>query len=443
MKGEGVPVESLNTFILTGGALSAQGKVTVPTHFKDGVWSATTTPQKARFTKFTLDNMTGTNNGNSLTFNSGKGCVIKAEIFLQLLEKIDYIKFTGTGLTDLTVNVLKKYPAGEGDTLINGLNLNNYTVNIPASSLTNDTLYLHLVSGANNVTVTGITIGVKTEKLSEGQVIEIGTNNVPNQSTITGSNATDAFEALKSQVEALTNEVNARKFPVGFIFHSQNSANPNTYLGYGTWVREAEGRVLVGQSQDFPAGTTGGNKEITLAVNQLPSHKHNVSITSSGGTETSTEKDVQTPSGGGGTSGSGGNGSTGSDGDGNTGDTAPGTNSTGSHKHLMGYITDGTTGGATARVRSYGLSGNEGNSESNSAGTHSHTVNNHTHTMPSHTHTTPAHTHTTPNHTHVIPDHKHSIPNHSHTVSEDNVGSAAPVNIMPPYVVVYIWKRTA
>jgi len=55
-------------------------------------------------------------------------------------------------------------------------------------------------------------------------------------------------------------------FPIGSVFLSVVSTNPATLLGYGTWVRIAEGRMFVGQKSsdaDFDvAEETGGAKTI-------------------------------------------------------------------------------------------------------------------------------------------------------------------------------------
>jgi hypothetical protein len=271
----------------------------------------------------------------------------------------------------------------------------------------------------------------------------LGSNDVINNSGVTGAAVTNALNQLKSQVDALTATIEKRKHPIGYILSSTSSTNPATSLGYGTWERYAQGRVLVSEGGGFAAGATGGNKEITLAVNQLPSHKHNVAITSSGESTTSTKTDLKTATGGASITGSDGSGTSGSAGSGSTGSTAPTTNSTGNHNHTLSYHND-----------SYGVSGNyarvrdpdyeiDGTFQSGSAGSHSHTVNSHSHTISNHTHSIPAHTHSTPAHQHNVNDHSHTIPNHTHTVTEDNIGSAAPVNIMPPYIVVYMWRRTA
>lgn len=58
-----------------------------------------------------------------------------------------------------------------------------------------------------------------------------------------------------------------RSWPVGSIFLSVVSTNPSTLLGYGSWIRIAEGQVLVGfKSGDPDFGTvegTGGTKTAT------------------------------------------------------------------------------------------------------------------------------------------------------------------------------------
>lgn len=61
-------------------------------------------------------------------------------------------------------------------------------------------------------------------------------------------------------------------YPVGSIYMSVNNTNPTTLFG-GTWER-IEDRFLYGASTDYPLGSTGGEKEVTLTVAQMPSHNH-------------------------------------------------------------------------------------------------------------------------------------------------------------------------
>ena len=77
--------------------------------------------------------------------------------------------------------------------------------------------------------------------------------------------------------------------------------------------------------------------------------------------------------------------------------------------------------------------------------------------MPAHTHTGPSHTHSTPNHTHTATC--GSAGAHTHTITmasggggttgaagtgnTGSVGSGQAVNIMPPFLSVYMWKRIA
>lgn len=52
--------------------------------------------------------------------------------------------------------------------------------------------------------------------------------------------------------------------------------DPNTFLGYGTWSRYAEGRMLVGYDANNPRfntiGATGGEEKHQLTTPELPSH---------------------------------------------------------------------------------------------------------------------------------------------------------------------------
>ena len=65
-------------------------------------------------------------------------------------------------------------------------------------------------------------------------------------------------------------------YPVGSIYISTSSTNPGTLFG-GTWQAFAQGRTLIGvgtSDQAFSAGATGGESTHTLTTNEMPSHTH-------------------------------------------------------------------------------------------------------------------------------------------------------------------------
>ena len=64
-------------------------------------------------------------------------------------------------------------------------------------------------------------------------------------------------------------------YPVGAIYMSVNSASPATLFG-GTWER-LQNRFLVGASDTISyisAGQTGGSETVTLTTDEMPSHTH-------------------------------------------------------------------------------------------------------------------------------------------------------------------------
>jgi len=73
-------------------------------------------------------------------------------------------------------------------------------------------------------------------------------------------------------------------YPVGSIYmNADDSTNPGTLLGFGTWVAFAQGRVPlgVGEGTDenglmktFNQGDTGGEYTHTLTQSEMPSHTH-------------------------------------------------------------------------------------------------------------------------------------------------------------------------
>ena len=62
-------------------------------------------------------------------------------------------------------------------------------------------------------------------------------------------------------------------YPVGSFYFSQNSTSPATLFG-GTWEQLEQGRVLLSQGTNYPAGSTGGEATHTLTVAEMPSHSH-------------------------------------------------------------------------------------------------------------------------------------------------------------------------
>jgi microcystin-dependent protein len=69
-------------------------------------------------------------------------------------------------------------------------------------------------------------------------------------------------------------------YPVGSIYVSTVSTNPNTLFGFGTWVAYGQGRMLISQDGTYTAGSTGGAATATLITANLPSHSHSATTTS-------------------------------------------------------------------------------------------------------------------------------------------------------------------
>jgi microcystin-dependent protein len=109
---------------------------------------------------------------------------------------------------------------------------------------------------------------------------QIGLGNVPNESkatmftnpAFTGTptiDGTSIFIAIASFMH-----------PVGSIFETKKTGNPNTYFGFGTWAYLGEGRVTVCINSSDTAfdtiGETGGAKTHTLTTAEIPAHNHTI-----------------------------------------------------------------------------------------------------------------------------------------------------------------------
>lgn len=220
----------------------------------------------------------------------------------------------------------------------------------------------------------------------------------------------------------------SKLYPVGSVYISFNSADPSTLFG-GTWTRLKD-KFLLANGDSYAPNTTGGSATKTIAVSNLPAHNHTVNASTHSHSVT--------------TAGAGSHTHTAS------------SNTTGSHTHSGGSLnvtgTFGTGSNTPSLYRNdtsgvfsnVGINGNKYASGSTnndrtsqikletagkwsgataSAGSHSHTIT----------------VNSVSNHTHTV-----TISNSgSHTHTTNNTGGGTPLNIMPPYMTVYMWRRTA
>jgi len=89
--------------------------------------------------------------------------------------------------------------------------------------------------------------------------------------------------------------------PVGGVIEWDGTGIPNApdlstpekvaaFYGYGTWERFGVDRVTIGAGGEYAAGSTGGEKEHTLTIAEIPSHQHQlhgwaIAITGSASTQ--------------------------------------------------------------------------------------------------------------------------------------------------------------
>ena len=131
---------------------------------------------------------------------------------------------------------------------------------------------------------------INAEKIHDGTVsnTEFGHLNGVTSAIQTQFNAISFDSAgLQGQINGLDTAkttltaVFSMIYPVGSIYINAGvSTSPATLMGFGTWVRFGEGKVLVSQSSsetEFNAlGETGGSKTHTLTVGELPAHSHSI-----------------------------------------------------------------------------------------------------------------------------------------------------------------------
>lgn len=128
-----------------------------------------------------------------------------------------------------------------------------------------------VVSGSDlNTEFNTIKTAVNTKADLNGSASESFSASTPTAGDNTTKVATTAF--VTTALEAV--------YPVGSVYISTVSTNPNTLFGFGTWTAFGAGKTLVGiDSGDTDFDTveeTGGAKTHTLTLSEIPSHTHTV-----------------------------------------------------------------------------------------------------------------------------------------------------------------------
>ena len=168
-----------------------------------------------------------------------------------------------------------------GDTIFGALTLNN-TVNFTAGKKVN------LLNSSGEVTQT-ITTNNLFEETGVSDYDELSNRPSINSVTLTG-NKTSSDLSLQPTLIDSGDDQNIKTinntsllgvgdisilnliYPVGSIYMSTVNASPATFLG-GTWV-QIKDTFLLSAGDTYTAGSTGGEAEHTLIVDEIPSHNH-------------------------------------------------------------------------------------------------------------------------------------------------------------------------
>ncbi len=214
--------------------------------------------------------------------------------------------------------------------------------------------WLNYFENKSSVGITDLNRGMSSVQAEMNNVLDAA-GKTPAESD--SSQLVNSIKYLIAQAKA---EAILAAHPVGSLYWTESTENPNTTFGGGTWV-QIKDKFILAAGDTYTNKATGGIATVTLTVANLPSHSH-----------------TYTPSG---------------------------SVSVASHTHGLNNHTHSFTPAGSVTVSS-----------------HSHGLNNHTHTFtPAGTVTVSAHSHGLNNHTHTFtPTGTVSSHRHGERINTDN-----------------------
>lgn len=86
--------------------------------------------------------------------------------------------------------------------------------------------------------------------------------------------------SMSNRIEEIKTKLIDFIYPVGSIYMSMDDIHPDMKFG-GVWDRITD-RYIVGAGCTYQVGSIGGEDSHTLSIEEMPTHKHNISITEDG-----------------------------------------------------------------------------------------------------------------------------------------------------------------
>jgi hypothetical protein len=121
----------------------------------------------------------------------------------------------------------------------------------------------------------------------ENQTIEVvatmsSTNELPIVENINESSTNDTAPSTKAVYDYFKEFINTI-YPIGSIYMSANETSPEALFG-GTW-EQIKDTFLLAAGDTYAVGSTGGEAEHTLTLDEMPNHRHGIANANENGAD--------------------------------------------------------------------------------------------------------------------------------------------------------------